>query len=112
MASQAILESIQQYINALVRHGLPVSQVILFGSHAVGQVHKWSDIDLVVVSPRFDNNPSITDVNLLWHTTLEVDNRIEPIACGEKQWQEDKITPILNVARQEGIVIKTLAEPA
>ena len=112
MVTQSILDNIQQYIHALEQHGLPVSQVVLFGSFASGQPHEWSDIDLIVISPHFDGVASIADVNLLWHTTLEVDNRMEPIACGERQWQEDMITPILNVARREGIVIKPVAEPA
>ena len=111
MVAQSILDVIQQYIHALAQHDLPVSQVVLFGSHVSGQTHEWSDVDLIVISPRFDADVSIADVNLLWHTTLEVDDRIEPIACGEKQWQEDLITPILNVARREGVVIKPVAEP-
>lgn len=112
MVTQPVLANIQQYIHALEQHGLPVSLVILFGSYASGQTNEWSDIDLIVISPRFDGNVSIEDVNLLWHTTLEIDNRIEPIACGQKQWQEDKVTPLLNVARREGIMITPVAEPA
>ncbi|MCA9898998.1 MAG: nucleotidyltransferase domain-containing protein [Anaerolineales bacterium] len=112
MVAQPILDNIQRYIHALEQHGLSVSQVALFGSYASGQTNEWSDIDLIVISPSFDGSVSIEDVNLLWHTTLEVDNRIEPIACGQKQWQEDMVTPLLNVARREGIVIKPVAEPA
>ncbi|MCA9919049.1 MAG: nucleotidyltransferase domain-containing protein [Anaerolineales bacterium] len=112
MVTQPILDNIQQYIHALEQHGLPVSLVILFGSYASGHTNEWSDIDLIVISPRFDGNVSIEDVNLLWHTTLEIDNRIEPIACGQKQWQEDMVTPLLNVARREGVMIKPVAEPA
>lgn len=110
MVAQPILDVIQQYIQLLGQHGLPVSQVVLFGSYASGQTNEWSDIDLIVISPRFDNDASIADVNLLWHTTLQVDDRIEPIACGEKQWQEDRVIPILNIARREGVVIKPIAE--
>jgi hypothetical protein len=30
------------------------------------------------------------------------DSRIEPIPCGERQWQEDGATPIVEIARREG----------
>jgi predicted nucleotidyltransferase len=112
MVDQTILSTIRQYIQALENHGLPVTKVVLFGSQVTGNVHEWSDIDLLVISKRFDEESPIAHINLLWHTTLEVDNRIEPIACGEQQWQEDDFTPILEVARREGIVIEPRAELA
>ncbi len=112
MVEQTILSKIQQYVFALENHGLHVSKVVLFGSHVTGNIHEWSDIDLIVISERFDEAAPIADINLLWHTTLEVDNRIEPIACGKRQWQEDDVTPILEIARREGIVIEPQAEPA
>lgn len=31
----------------------PLDKVILFGSQAKGKVHKWSDVDLVLVSSKF-----------------------------------------------------------
>ena len=33
---------------------IPVKYGVLFGSYAKGQQHEWSDIDLLVVSPRYD----------------------------------------------------------
>ena len=41
-------------------------------------------------------------VDLLWCQAARVDSRIEPIACGEKQWQEDDSSIILEMARREG----------
>ena len=32
----------------------------------------------------------------------ETDSRIEPIACGEQQWEEDNSSVILEMARREG----------
>ena len=31
----------------------PIDKMFLFGSRVYGKTHKWSDIDLVVVSPKF-----------------------------------------------------------
>jgi len=34
------------------------------------------------------------------------DSRIEPIACGEREWDADTSRPILEIARREGMVIE------
>jgi hypothetical protein len=73
--------------------------------------HRWSDIDLVVVSPQFDHSPSWTDVRTLWRQAAVIDSRIEPVACGEKQWQEDNVSVILDVARREGERVSLDEEP-
>lgn len=111
MVDQTVLSLIHQYIDVLENRGLPVAQVVLFGSQATGHVHEWSDIDLIIISEKFDVH-SADDINLLWHATLEVDNRIEPIPCGRRQWQVDTATPILNIARREGIMINPQETPA
>ena len=45
---------IRRYIAALEARGIPVERVILFGSHASGHADEWSDIDIAVISPKFD----------------------------------------------------------
>lgn len=32
---------------------VPIDKMILFGSYARGRPHKYSDIDLIIVSPKF-----------------------------------------------------------
>ena len=41
-------QEMSRYIRLLTEYGSP-EKVILFGTLAMGQVHEWSDIDLVVV---------------------------------------------------------------
>jgi predicted nucleotidyltransferase len=45
---------IRRYIVALEARGISVERVILFGSHASGHPDEWSDIDIAVISPKFD----------------------------------------------------------
>jgi uncharacterized protein len=45
---------IRRYVAALEARGIPVERVILFGSYAAGHAQEWSDIDIAVISPRFD----------------------------------------------------------
>ncbi len=78
----------------------------------MGTAHGWSDIDLVVVSPQFDNMTSRQYIDLLWCQAARTDSRIEPIACGEKQWQEDDSSVLLEMARREGERIAVEEESA
>ncbi len=75
---------------------------VVFGSQVAGNADDWSDIDLLVVSPRFDNQPSREDIDLIWRLAARTDNRIEPVPCGEKQWLEDDSSAIIEIARREG----------
>jgi predicted nucleotidyltransferase len=50
-----IVALIKRYVTALEARGIPVERVILFGSHASGQARAWSDIDLAVISPKFES---------------------------------------------------------
>jgi predicted nucleotidyltransferase len=45
---------IRHYVAALEAQGIPVQRVILFGSHTSGHPSEWSDIDIAVISPRFE----------------------------------------------------------
>jgi predicted nucleotidyltransferase len=45
---------IQRYVAVLEAQGIPVERVLLFGSYAAGHADKWSDIDIAVISPKFD----------------------------------------------------------
>ena len=45
---------IRRYVAALEARGIPIERVILFGSYASGHPEEWSDIDIAVISPKFD----------------------------------------------------------
>ena len=57
VASTAELNaSIDEFIR-LLKRGLRVEAVVLFGSHARGTAYEESDIDLAVISPDFEGVP-------------------------------------------------------
>ena len=109
MADKTIIKSIQKYLRAVKQKGVPVKFGVLFGSYARGQEHEWSDIDLLVVSPRYDKKWTHKDWAKLWLIAAHTDVRIEPIPVGERQYQEDDSSVIIEVARREGQII-SLAE--
>ena len=102
MVNESIINGVKKYLRALQDKGLSVKFGVVFGSQAAGNPDVWSDIDLLVVSSRFDNQIKRDDINLLWQLAARTDNRIEPVPCGEKQWFEDDSSAIIETARREG----------
>jgi len=105
MVEASIVAIIRHYLADLPTEGIHARQGVLFGSFARGDANQWSDIDLVVIAPEFDARRDLAMVKRLWRAISNTDIRIEPIACGEREWEEDDSRPILEIARQEGIVI-------
>jgi len=105
MVEAAVIEKVRQYLVSLPSFGIHACYGVLFGSFAVGKAGSDSDIDLVVVAPEFDGPRDIALVKALWRATV-VDDRIEPIPCGEVEWARGDGRPILAIAREEGIVIE------
>jgi len=105
VVDEAIIKTVKRYLRAVNNSGIPVRYGVIFGSHATGRAHRWSDIDLLVVSSSFDGQRKRRDIDRLWHTTVTTDSRIEPIAVGERQWLEDDSSPLIEIARREGQVV-------
>jgi hypothetical protein len=105
MVEEDIIPIVKRYLAGLPSVGIHARRAILFGSFTRGQTSEWSDIDLVVIAPEFDGPREVSLVEKLWEATGLADNRIEPIPCGEHEWETDGSRPILEIARQEGIII-------
>ncbi len=105
MVDETILTLIKRYLAVLPVHGIHARRAVLFGSFARGGAHEWSDNDLIVIAPEFDGPRSAALVEELWVATAAADNRIEPIPCGEAEWETEEGSPILEIARREGIIV-------
>ena len=84
--------------------GIHPEMAVLFGSFATGKADEFSDIDLIVIAPEFDGNRQVQLVKNLWKATA-ADSRIEPIPCGKEEWENDQSRPILEIARNEGVIV-------
>ena len=105
MVDKSVVKVVKKYLRTLSSRGIPVKAGIVFGSYATGRMHEWSDIDLLVISPRFDKKLKRKDIDVLWHVAADVDSRIEPIAVGEKQYKENDSSFIIAIARREGQIV-------
>jgi hypothetical protein len=102
MVDESVVRIVQQYLRSLSLQGIPVEYGIVFGSQSTGRSDKWSDIDLLVVSKSFDRERQRSDINLMWRVAAHVDSRIEPIPVGQRQFEEDDSSAIIEIARREG----------
>jgi hypothetical protein len=105
MVEAAVVEKVRRYLVSLPSFGIHAHRAVLFGSFVTGGSDEWSDIDLVVIAPEFDGPRENSLVKALWRATV-VDDRIEPIPCGEREWESGNGRPILEIARREGVVIE------
>jgi predicted nucleotidyltransferase len=104
-----VVNVVKRYMAALPRFGIHASRAVLYGSFARGEDNADSDIDLVVIAPEFDGRRDVSLVKALWRATVS-DDRIEPIPCGEREWESGDGRPILEIARREGVVIEAGAQ--
>ena len=74
--SPKVKKSVQSYVNVLRKDRLPISRVLVFGSQAKKSALSDSDIDVCVVSPKF--NDSFNALHYLLLKSYEVDAPIEP----------------------------------
>ena len=105
MVDRSIVKKVRNYLINVNNEGIPVSFGVIFGSQVKGLSDRWSDIDLLVVSRHFDRSRDRRDVDLLWKLAAKTDSRIEPIPCGEQQWDNDVSSAIIEIARREGETI-------
>ena len=80
MANQksSLKKIIKTYIEELRNHGIPVNEVILFGSCARGGGKEESDIDVAIVSEAFSGD-RFEDRRRIVPLRRGIDSRIEPI---------------------------------
>jgi predicted nucleotidyltransferase len=73
MAEESVIVSARKYLNKLLKLCVPVRYGILFGSQVRKDMHQWSDIDLLIVSSRYDESCTREVINLLWRTAALTD---------------------------------------
>lgn len=106
MATQEAIRVVKHYLQYLQGEGMTISFGVLYGSQARGDNHADSDFDLLVISPQFDQTEYWDKTEMLWHATVHTDSRIEPVGVGLKRWREDDYSPLIEIARQEGEIIR------
>lgn len=105
MVAQTIVGIAKKCLAALPQYGIHPVQAVIFGSAAGDRMGEWSDIDILVIAPEFDENHDLRLVEQLWLATEQADDRIEPVACGAEEWKSQNARSIAEIARREGVTI-------
>ena len=101
--SKKVIEQAKAYKKILQTEKLPIQAFYIFGSYAKGTQHKWSDIDICVVSPKFKDS---------WHGLNYLMDRvpagsswlIEPHGLNPKEFN-NKYSTLATEVKEHGIKI-------
>jgi predicted nucleotidyltransferase len=84
--------------------GIPVEKAFLYGSYSRNEETTESDIDIMIVSPVFDECDDIIKAKAL-RLTKKINLKMEPYIVGSKKFLTDNVSPLLQIVKQEGIKI-------
>lgn len=101
--NSSVATLIRRYREALLREGIPVERLILFGSRAKGKAKLWSDIDLCVVSKSFGKNHHDEMVKLS-RLALPIEPLIEPVPYHPKDLS-NTLDPLVHEIHKHGQVV-------
>jgi len=84
---------------------IPVDKMILFGSRAHGNPHRWSDFDVMVVSKKFRNVDSLKR-SLGFHEYWDLNYPVDFVCYTPKEFNKlKKMITIVRDAVKEGVEI-------
>ena len=104
MAQSEVIELLKNYIRILNAEGISVVKAYLFGSYSNNTATEASDIDVMIVSDRYDERDDIAS-GKTWSLTRKISTKIEPLLIGIKKFNEDKTSPLINMIKTKGIEI-------
>ncbi len=108
MAKKRIPEKIKKitrgYVERIMeKENLKVNKVMIFGSYAKGKTHRWSDIDVCIISPRFKDE--FEALQFLWtrRNKREVMAGLELIGFSAKSFREG--SSLIKEIKETGVEI-------
>lgn len=104
MAKKEIIELLKKYIILLNTEGISVSKAFLFGSYSNDSASDSSDIDVMIVSDKYDETNDIV-VGKIWKLTRKINTKIEPFLIGLNKFKNDDTSPLISMIKTNGIEI-------
>ena len=105
MVDPEIRKVIFRFVAVLVKKGIQVKKVVLYGSYASGKVHAGSDLDLAIISPDFGKD-RFEEGKMLMQVAWRIDPRIEAIPISSESYENDTWIPLIYEIRSKGIELK------
>lgn len=86
MDKRTVLNIVKQFKNNIIKKGIHVDRIILYGSYANNTQRPDSDIDLVVISDSFKNMDYWQRIDILVDTISDIFQPIEAIGMTNEEW--------------------------
>jgi predicted nucleotidyltransferase len=105
MVDREITKKVKAFVKALQKNRIKVTKVILYGSRTIGESHKYSDIDVAIVSPDFGKD-RYKEGARLFELAYKIDPLIEPVPISAKSYENDTWIPLIYEIKTKGIELK------
>ena len=104
MARSEVIELLKKYVLLLNSEGISVNKAFLFGSYSNDTATDSSDIDIMIVSDKYDENDDLA-IGKIWKLTRKISTKIEPFLISNLKFREDNSSPLISMIREQGIEI-------
>lgn len=104
MAKREVIELLKKYVILLNSEGISVKKAFLFGSYSNGTATETSDIDVMIVSDKYDEADDLA-IGKMWNLTRKINTRIEPFLIGIKKFSMDNSSPLIGMIKEKGVEI-------
>lgn len=96
----SIIDIVSKFMERLGEEEVHIEAVYLYGSHAKGKQHTWSDIDIAIISPDFpeDNFDEMVRLSII---ASRIDSRIELVLFRSDDFIDEN--PLVWEIKKEGI---------
>jgi predicted nucleotidyltransferase len=84
--SSKINKIAKRFVTQLENKNIQVQRLILFGSHAAGKAKQYSDIDIAVISPAFENKGILKRQELLGEAIYPLQEPIEALGFTPREY--------------------------
>ena len=97
---------VSRYRKELIQSGIRVTATYIFGSYAHGLAHEGSDIDLIIVSPDFNEMNLRERLELLGLAAIRILEPIQAFGLTPEEVEKRKLNPFwLNILENEAVLV-------
>lgn len=109
MAKAEVIELLEKYILILNSNGIGVYKAFLFGSYSTNTENDASDIDVLIVSEKYDEQDDEA-VGKIWKLTRLVSTKIEPFLIGKSKFISNDNSPLIEQIKTKGIELSVTTQ--
>ncbi len=104
MVKGEIIELLKRYVALLNAEGFSVTKAFLFGSYSTDTASESSDIDVMIVSDKYDETDDRA-VGKIWKLTRKINTKIEPYLIGINKFKDADSSPLISIIKEKGIKV-------